>query len=230
MRHSDRIAVSALAAFVTAAMPAAAQPRGTAADSAWRERVRSFAEARLQHTAWGPAHAVRDYEMTLALAAAERVTVDEAAVYAAAYLHDMGAFPEFAQTGVDHADRAVALADSVLRDAGFPMEKAPLVKQIIGHHMYYHTPGSAPEAVLFRDADVLDFLGAIGAARILSLATRHRWATDLPGAVETIRRNMRELPATLRSESAKREGVRRVAEMRAFLDALDAEARAPGAL
>src|SRR6185312_11469370 len=105
-------------------------PADTGAD-AWRPKVRAFAEAHLQHTAWGPAHGRRDYETTLALAKAEGLTVDDDALYAAAYLHDMGGIPPYALPGVDHGDRSVQLVDSVLRDAGFPMEKAALVKEII---------------------------------------------------------------------------------------------------
>ena len=191
--------------------------------AAWRTKVRAFAQAHLEHTAWGLAHAERDRATTLALASREGLVVDEDAIYAAAYLHDMGAFPEFATPGVDHGDRAAELVDGVLAAAGFPMDKAPLVRQIIQHHMYYHTPGAAPEAVLFRDADTLDFLGAIGVARILSLATRHRWAPDLPTAIETIRRHARELPAALRTLSAKREAESRLREMQRFLDTLGSE-------
>src|SRR5579864_3179979 len=108
-------------------------PADTGAE-AWRPKVRAFAEAHLQHTAWGPAHGRRDYETTLALAKAEGLTVDDDALYAAAYLHDMGGIPPYALPGVDHGDRSIQLVDSVLRDAGFPMAKSPLVKEIIDHH------------------------------------------------------------------------------------------------
>src|SRR5690242_20791350 len=83
------------------------------------------------------------------------------ALYAAAYLHDMGGLPPYAIPGVDHGDRGVQVVDSVLREAGFPMEKAPLVKEIIDHHQYYRPPDTVAVAILFRDADILDFMGAI---------------------------------------------------------------------
>ena len=150
-----------------------------------------------------------------------RSTTD--ALYAAAYLHDMGGIPPYAVTGVDHGDRSVQLVDSVLAAAGFPMEKAALVKEIIGHHQYYRPPDTLAVAILFRDADILDFLGAIDVARILSVTTRERFAPDLPHAVAMIRRQMTELPAQLQSEAAKREGQRRVLEMQRFLEELAAE-------
>jgi uncharacterized protein len=189
----------------------------------WRDELLAFANAHLQHSAWGTAHAQRNYELTLRLAEAERIPVDTDAIYAAAYLHDMGAFPEFAQAGVDHGVRSGQLVGERLRAIGFPTDKIALVEDIVEHHMYYHTPGTSPEAVLFRDADTLDFLGVIGVARICSITTRHRWATDLPTAIATIRQNARELPASLHFASARREAEGRVVTMRKFLNAIDAE-------
>jgi len=212
------------AALVTSASSARAVTRGASHVAPdWRTAVRAFAEAHLQHTAWGPAHARRDYETTLMLAQAEGVTVDDDALYAAAYLHDMGGIPPYALPGVDHGDRSVQLVDSVLRDAGFPMEKAALVKEIIDHHQYYRPPDTLAVAVLFRDADILDFLGAIDIARILSLTTREKFTPDLPHAVAVIRQNMLEMPARLQSATAKREAQHRVQEMQRFLDALSTE-------
>jgi len=212
------------AALVTSASSARAVTHGASHGApGWRTAVRAFAEAHLQHTAWGPAHARRDYETTLMLAQAEGVTVDDDALYAAAYLHDMGGIPPYALPGVDHGDRSVQLVDSVLRDAGFPMEKAALVKEIIDHHQYYRPPDTLAVAVLFRDADILDFLGAIDIARILSLTTREKFTPDLPHAVAVIRQNMLEMPARLQSAAAKREAQHRVQEMQRFLDALSTE-------
>ena len=191
--------------------------------SDWRTNIRAFAEAHLQHTAWGPAHGRRDYEMTLSLAREEGVTVDDDALYAAAYLHDMGGIPPYAKAGVDHGDRSIQLVDSVLRDAGFPMEKSALVKEIIDHHQYYRPADTLAVASLFRDADILDFLGAVDVARILSLTTRENFTPDLPHAVEAIRQNMLQMPGRLQSAAAKREGAKRVAEMQRYLDELSAE-------
>lgn len=155
--------------LVASCAPATAAHR-PAAD--WRENIRTFAEAHLQHTAWGPAHGRRDYAMTMALARTEGIVVDTDALYAAAYLHDMGGLPPYAIPGVDHGDRGIQVVDTVLREAGFPMEKAALVKEIIDHHQYYRPPDTVAVAILFRDADILDFMGAIDVARIVSLTAR----------------------------------------------------------
>ena len=200
-----------------------ATPPARPAPADWRAKIRAFAEAHLQHTAWGPAHSQRDYELTKKLAREEGVTVDDDALYAAAYLHDMGGIPPYAVPGVDHGDRSIQLCDSILRDAGFPMEKAALVKDIIDHHQYYRPPDTVEVSILFRDADILDFMGAIDVARIVSLTTREKFVPDLPTAIRVLRQQMVSMPKLLQSAAAKREGVRRTAEMQAFLDALSAE-------
>jgi uncharacterized protein len=204
-----------------ACAPATAAHRPPPGD--WRDHIRAFAEAHLQHTAWGPAHGRRDYAMTMALAKAEGIAVDTDALYAAAYLHDMGGLPPYAIPGVDHGDRGIQVVDTVLREAGFPMEKSALVKEIIDHHQYYRPPDTVAVAILFRDADILDFMGAIDVARIVSLTARESFTPDLLHAIDVVRQQLHDMPGRLQTATAKREGERRAAEMRQFLDALTQE-------
>jgi uncharacterized protein len=196
------LALMAAALTLGATRTAPATPRAHPAPPAradWRPKIRAFAEGHLQHTAWGPAHSQRDYELTKKLAAEEGVTVDDDALYAAAYLHDMGGIPPYAVPGVDHGDRSIQLCDSILRDAGFPMEKAALVKDIIDHHQYYRPADTLEVSILFRDADILDFMGAIDVARIVSLTTREKFVPDLPAAIKVLRGQMVSMPKLLRS-------------------------------
>ena len=210
-----------LVLLLASCAPATAAHRPASGD--WRDNIRAFAEAHLQHTAWGPAHGRRDYAMTMALAKAERIAVDTDALYAAAYLHDMGGLPPYAIPGVDHGDRGIQVVDTVLREAGFPMEKAALVKEIIDHHQYYRPPDTVAVAILFRDADILDFMGAIDVARIVSLTTREKFTPDLPHAIDVVRQQLHDMPGRLQTAAAKRVGERRAAEMQQFLDALAQE-------
>ena len=210
-----------LVLLVASCAPATAAHRPPSTD--WRDNIRTFAEAHLQHTAWGPAHGRRDYAMTMALAKAEGIAVDTDALYAAAYLHDMGGLPPYAIPGVDHGDRGIQVVDTVLHEAGFPMEKAALVKEIIDHHQYYRPPDTVAVAILFRDADILDFMGAIDVARIVSLTTREKFTPDLPHAIDVVRQQLHDMPGRLQTAAAKREGERRAAEMQQFLDALAQE-------
>lgn len=85
----------------------------------------------------------------------------------AVYLHDWGAFPRFVQPGVDHALRSRQVAESeVLPETGLPAETAARVLEAIELHDYHDPrPAASAEALLLREADCLDFLGAIGFAR-----------------------------------------------------------------
>jgi hypothetical protein len=69
----------------------------------------------------------------------------------------------------------------------------------------------------------LDFLGAIGVGRIISITTRDRWANTLPDAIATLEKFKRELPGRLVTLAAKRRTAVRIAEMDQFINALKAE-------
>ena len=82
---------------------------------------------------------------------------------------------------------------------------------------------------MLRDADTLDFLGWEGITRVLSLATRHRWATDVATAVATLRRNADDLPLTLSTTAGKAMAEPRVKAMFTYLFGLNEELKGIGA-
>src|SRR5262245_26386082 len=202
----------------------AATPAGIPLDAAWKRAVYTFATQNLKHSAWGVSHSERDYLLASRLAAEEKLALDADVLFAAAFLHDVGAFEAWRKDGVDHCDRAAEVVPGLLADAGFPSAKVEAVQEAVRNHMYYRADARRPEAVALHDADTLDFLGAIGVARIVSLTGRHRWATDLQAAVKTLGGFHEELPAKLVTAAAKRRSAERVAEGKAFLAALRAEA------
>jgi uncharacterized protein len=201
-------------------LPASTQ---TAPAGNWRSRVVAFGEEHLKHPAWGVAHSRRDYELARELAGEAHTEVDDDVLFAAAWLHDIGAFEPFRQPDVDHADRASALVGDLLTGFGFPPEKIGKVRRAIETHMYSRDPGADPEAIFLHDADTLDFLGSIGIARILAITGTHRWASDLPGAVATIRKHAQELGARLVSKPARQRAEKRIAEMQSFLETIEKE-------
>ena len=85
----------------------------------------------------------------------------------AAYLHDWGAFPRYLQPGVSHALRSRQVAESeILPQAGLDAAANQRILEAIELHDYRDTrPAASPEALLLREADFLDFLGAVGLAR-----------------------------------------------------------------
>ena len=190
----------------------------------WQERLVEEA-ARFQHPAWGVSHCRRVYDLAVQLgdSSGAGASVDKDALFAAAYVHDLGAFAPYRREGVDHAERSVEVAAEILVAAGFGAPKVPLVQEIVRGHMYYAEPAALPEAVYFHDADVLDFMGAVGIARLLSIVGRDDWTPDLPAAIALIDRFRRELPGRLHTEVARRIGEERQREMDAFVAALAAE-------
>jgi HD superfamily phosphodiesterase len=188
----------------------------------WRVAVHRFAQANLKHPAWGLSHSIRDYELAKELAAADGVTLDDDVIYAAAYLHDVAAFAPFAKSGVDHQDEAAGIVESMLAGTGFPMAKIDAVRGAIRTHMYGRDP-VGPEAIYLHDADALDWLGAIGVARVFGLVDPNGGAPDGPTVVKRLESNLATVPARIVSKAGKARAPQRVRELEEFLRDLRAE-------
>lgn len=196
---------------------------GIPLDSQWKLTVYEFVAENQQHTAWGLEHSERDYLLALELAEKENLELDQDVLFAAAFLHDMGAFEPYSARGSDHSQVAADSMAEILEPTGFPMDKLPLVQGAALGHMYYSPVPDEPHAQVLHDADTLNFLGAIGIARILSLTTRSGMASDLPGAIATLENMSQELPGTLVLETSKAMGAQRANEMKTFIGALRAQ-------
>jgi uncharacterized protein len=194
---------------------------GIALDAPWKVTIYELARAKFKHPAWGWQHSERDYRLAIEVAQGDRLAVDTDVLFAAAFLHDMAAFPPYEKKGMEHGDRAAETSEAVLRDAGFPMAKFPAVQAAERGHMYYSVAGTVPEAIALHDADSLDFLGSMGAVRILALTGEAK--PDATGAIKTLRSFLRDIPPKLITNTAKKLGAQRVAELTTFLDRLQAE-------
>ena len=195
-----------------------------AGDAGWREVVRTFALQHFKHPAWGYSHSVRDYQLAKALAEADHVTLDDDVLFAAAYLHDMAAFAPWDRDkeGIDHSDEGARVADQVLRDAGFPAAKIDSVKNAIRTHMYYRTP-VGPEAIYLHDADALDWLGAIGVARVVALVDPNGGEPDAPRAVRMLEENLANVPSRVFSPAGRARVAKLSGELQEFLQNLGRE-------
>jgi hypothetical protein len=181
-----------------------------------------LAYTHFKQPAWGYSHCVRDYSLARTLAAADGVTLDDDVVYAAAYLHDMAAFAPWEKVGVDHADAAAAAVSTVLSGTGFPMDKIAAVQGAIRTHMYDRDP-QAPEALYLHDADALDWLGAVGVARILALIDPNGGKPTGPEAVAMLEENLAKVPSRVLSPAGRLRVGLRQQELAGFLRALRAE-------
>ena len=208
---------------------AATSKRGSSLRSAdWRDSIRLLNEQHFKHTAWGTAHSVRDYDVSKWIAATDHLTYDDDVLFAAAYLHDIAGFAPWEKQGVDHQDRGAELMDSVLTGFGFPAEKIGKVKDAIRTHMPDRDPGGAVESRLLHDADGLDWLGAIGIARDMSIVDVNGGKPDFGWALNRLREDAAKVPGSLVTKAGKREAERRVAVTRAFLKDLESETKEPG--
>jgi len=185
----------------------------------WKSKLIEFVKP-FSHPAWGNKHFERVYDLSIKLASMQNADIDEDSLFAAAYLHDIGAFEPYSQEGEDHSEIAVNESEEILLNINFPKEKIALVKDIIKSHMFYAKPSDHIESIIFHDADTLDFLGAIGIARLLAIVGKEDWTPDLKSAIKLIQKFYNELPPKLITLEAKKICEKRKSEMGDFLENL----------
>jgi uncharacterized protein len=155
---------------------------------------------------------------------------DDDVVFAAAWLHDLGVFvghrpedpAELARW--NHVRYACEHAPRILADAGFPSEKIPRVLSVIQEHQPQDEPTSV-EAMILRDADILEQLGAIGILRTVSKVGRDTRYPTFSDAMKVLQKNLETLPGKIRLESTKKLAESRVAVLQEFLTAVETEAK-----
>jgi len=198
--------------------------RGRLADApppsaAYRTRLASFLQEHAR-PADKYGHQPRLYALTVQIG--QGLDYDDDVVFAAAYLHDLGVFighrPEEPErlSRWNHVAYTVDKAPGILIDAGFAPEKIAGVLEAIQNHQPHDAPATQ-EAVILRDADILEQLGAIGILRAAAKVGRDtRYATFTP-AVAFLQRNLDTLPALIRLESTRRLAAPRIELLRLFL-------------
>jgi HD superfamily phosphodiesterase len=203
----------ALGLIFTIAAPAAAA-------ETWRAKVTSFT-AKLYGQVID-AHNQRDYAVAKELAAADHVTLDDDVIFAAAYLHDVGSWPGWAEPGKEHGDVSAAKLDRMLAGTDFPKGKMEKVREAMRTHMFYRNPVS-PEARYLHDADALDNMGAIGVASLLEMVGRNGGNLTGQKAITFSKKNTEVVQNRLVTPAGKAQVAPRLAEQKALLDALDRE-------
>ena len=225
MRTSAALLLSVFLIAVSAAPAFASVPETTAAgiplDAPWKVKIYELAHTKFLHPAWGWQHSERDYLLAVELAKGDHLKIDTDVLFAAAFLHDMSAFMPCEDKKMEHGECAATQAKNMLEGTGFPMQKLAAVQQAERGHMYYSNPGRDPTAIVLHDADSLDFLGAIGAARIMALTGAQ--VPSFAPAVKTLNGFLKDIPPSLITNTAKRMGAVRVAQLKAFLDNLRQE-------
>ena len=117
-------------------------------------------------------HVLRVYSLAERIAQSEDADLE--IVRAAALLHDsQGSAPgKEGEARAEHHMASAEFAGEVLQDKGWPTEKIEAVQHCIRAHRFRgkEDPPQTLEAKVLFDADKLDVLGAIGAARTVAYA------------------------------------------------------------
>jgi uncharacterized protein len=192
----------------------------------WRESVVDYIRAEAQPVdKFG--HQPRLY--ALACRAGEGMPFDDDVLFAAAWMHDLGVFlghrpqdpDQLARW--DHVPYTIARTRELLQGWGFPASKLEAVAEAIRTHQPQDEP-VALEAVLLRDADILEQMGAIGVLRAVAKIGRDSRFPTFSSVVPVLRRAVEVLPGKLRTKSAQQLAVARVEALRLLLAAIEVEA------
>jgi uncharacterized protein len=192
----------------------------------WRESVVAYIRAEAQPVdKFG--HQPRLY--ALAYRVGEGTGFDDDIVFAAAWMHDLGVFVGHRPDDPDqlarwdHVPYTVARTRELLTGWGFPEEKLEGVVEAIRTHQPQDEPVTT-EAILLRDADILEQLGAIGALRALAKIGRDSRYPTYSAVIPVLRRAVEVLPAKLRTVNAQLLAVPKVERLRLLLAAIEEEA------
>ncbi len=122
---------------------------------------------------WAVAHAGRLLELIKQIGT--DLPYDFQIMELAAHLHDWGAFPKYLQKDVEHAVRSRQIVEAeILPGLDLtPAQKTVLLETIELHDYRDPRPTQSNEALLLREADMLEFLGIIGIARDFARGPRN---------------------------------------------------------
>jgi uncharacterized protein len=193
---------------------------------AWRDSVVAYIRVEAQPVdKFG--HQPRLYALAVRLG--QGMEYDDDVLFAAAWMHDLGVFrghrpqnPEQLERW-NHVPYTIARTRELLAGWGFPAEKLEAVAGAIQTHQPQDEPKQV-EAVLLRDADILEQLGAIGALRALVKVGRDTRYATFSDVLPVLRGTVEHLPKKLHLRSAQLLAAGRVELLRSLIAAIEAEA------
>jgi len=192
----------------------------------WRESVIAYIRAEaLPVDKFG--HQPRLYALARRLG--REMEFDDDILFAAAWMHDLGVFvghrPQDAEQlkRWNHVPYTIARTRELLPGWGFPTEKLDGVTEVIRTHQPQDEP-TRIEAVLLRDADILEQLGAVGALRAVAKVGRDTRYETFSSVLPILRNAVDHLPGKLHLMSARLLAAPRVEVLNALIAAVEAEA------
>lgn len=194
--------------------------------SAWRQSVISYIRAEAQPPdKYG--HMPRLY--ALAVKVGEGLKCDDDILFASAWMHDLGVFvghrPHDPDELVrwDHVPYTVARARELLPGWGFPAQKLDAVAEVIQTHQPKDNP-TRIEAIVLRDADILEQLGAVGLLRAVAKVGRDSRFPTFSSVLPVLRHAVCQLPGRLQTRNAQRLAQPRIELLQSVLLAIEEEA------
>jgi uncharacterized protein len=154
---------------------------------------------------------------------------DDDVLFAAAWMHDLGVYIGHRPSTVaelerwNHVPYTIARTRELLSACGFPIEKLDGVTEAIRTHQPFDDP-TTTEAVILRDADILEQLGAIGALRALAKVGRDTRYPTFSSVLPVLRRAADELPGKLRLPTAQTLAEPRTEVLKTLINAITSEA------
>jgi uncharacterized protein len=193
---------------------------------AWRKAVVDYIRAAaLPVDKFG--HQPRLYALASRLG--EGMAYDDDILFAAAWMHDLGVFighrPEDPADLArwDHVPYTIARTRELLTGWGFPAEKLDGVADAIRTHQPHDEPAGT-EAVLLRDSDILEQLGAIGALRTIVKVGRDTRYPTFSSVLAVLENAVERLPGLLRLDAARDLAKPRVHALKVLIAAIKSEA------
>jgi HD superfamily phosphodiesterase len=160
---------------------------------------------------------------------ADGVPYDQDAIWLAAHMHDWGSLPRWSRDNISHSRRSCQLAEEWLRKLKCPADRMERVLEAIEYH-HGGADERCIEAILLRDADALDGMGAMGVLReFASIPTETAGSYSLPagwgmrGAYDRAVIRMENNPRLLRLPKSLEIAREKERRMKAVLEALDHE-------
>jgi len=193
---------------------------------AWRDSVVAYIRSEAQPVdKFG--HQPRLYALARQIADGE--DCDDDVLFAAAWMHDLGVFLGHRPSNPadlarwDHVPYTIAKSWELLREWRFPALKLAAVAEAIRTHQPQDEAVLA-EAVVLRDADILEQLGAVGALRALVKIGRDTRFSTFSEVKPVLERAVEVLPGKLRLPRSRELAKGRVMALRGLLEAIHAEA------
>lgn len=194
--------------------------------SDWRESVIDYIRSQaLPVDKFG--HQPRLYALAAELG--EGMECDDDVLFAAAWMHDLGVFvghrpqdPEDLARW-DHVPYTIARTRELLPAWGFPQEKIEAAAEAIRTHQPQDSPIHI-EAVLLRDADILEQLGAVGLLRAVAKTGRDSRFPTFSSVLPVLKNAIEHLPGKLRLAPSRKLAEPRIELLRTVIFALEEEA------